>query len=332
MLTRAVRCSRSTRFGNGIWGQSPEHLARRAAAGDKSRMSWPLRSFAVCLLALSSAGSCLAQDTTPGSPSLHAEDERRLGAALARLQPQRPGVVDAYVVVAALDADPVFNREAREAGRVLARRFDAEGRTLVLGEDEGSDQADAPSSPQDLGEALSRVAAVMNRDEDVLVLYTTSHGSPDAGLNFRDPERGAAIIAPPELAAMLDRAGAKNRLIILQACFSGQFVPALQGPRTVVATAASSMKSSFGCSAGNDWTFFGDALINHAMRQPDTLVRQLRRAFVTILGWEQHLGYDSSSPQIEIGRDTAGWVAALDAREPKTASAPVGRPPSELAQ
>ena len=40
----------------------------------------------------------------------------------------------------------------------------------------------------------------MDRDEDVLVLYTTSHGSPHAGLNFRDPARGAAVIAPAQLA------------------------------------------------------------------------------------------------------------------------------------
>jgi len=290
-------------------------------------MSWLLKTCLACLIAL-----FVAADARPAPSSARIEDGQRMQEALAKLQPQRPGVVDAYVIVAALDADPVFAREAREAGRVLSNRFDAAGRTLVLANDEGSDKADVAASPEDLSQALGSVASLMNRDEDVLVLYTTSHGSPHAGLNFRDPARGEAVIAPAQLAAMLDRSGAKNRLIILQACFSGQFVPALAGPRTVVATAASSMRSSFGCSSGNDWTFFGYALINQAMRQPDTFVRQFRRAFVTILGWEKRLGYDSSSPQISIGNDTAGWLAALDAREPKTASAPVGRPPSELEQ
>jgi len=286
-------------------------------------MSWPLKTCLLCLIALLGAADAPAQP---------AEDQRQTQAALAKLQPQRPGIVDAYVVVAALDADPVFNREAREAGRVLASRFDAAGRTIVLAGDEGDDKGDAAGTPDDLAEALTGVAAAMNRDEDVLVLYTTSHGSPDAGLNFRDPARGAAVIAPAQLAAMLDQTGAKNRLIILQACFSGQFVPVLAGPRTVVATASSSMKSSFGCSAGNDWTFFGYALINQAMRQPDTFVRQFRRAFVTIVGWEERLQVVSSSPQIEVGSETAGWLAALDAREPKAASAPVGQLPSEIAQ
>jgi hypothetical protein len=286
-------------------------------------MSWPLKTCLLGLIALLGAADAPAQ-----AP----EDQRRTQAAVAKLQPQRPGVVDAYVVVAALDADPVFNREAREAGRVLASRFDAAGRTIVLAGDEGDDRGDAAGTPEDLAEALTGAAAAMNRDEDVLVLYTTSHGSPDAGLNFRDPARGAAVIAPAKLAAMLDQTGAKNRLIILQACFSGQFVPVLAGPRTVVATASSSMKSSFGCSAGNDWTFFGYALINQAMRQPDTFVRQFRRAFVTIVGWEERLQVVSSSPQIEVGSETAGWLAALDAREPKAASAPVGQLPSEIAQ
>jgi hypothetical protein len=290
-------------------------------------MSWPLKTCLACLIAL-----FVAADAWPAPSSVQIEDGQRMQEALAKLEPQRPGVVDAYVIVAALDADPVFAREAREAGRVLSNRFDAAGRTLVLANDEGSDKADAAASPEDLSQALGSVASLMNRDEDVLVLYTTSHGSPHAGLNFRDPARGEAVIAPAQLAAMLDRSGARNRLIILQACFSGQFVPALAGPRTVVATAASSMRSSFGCSSGNDWTFFGYALINQAMRQPDTFVRQFRRAFVTILGWEKRLGYDSSSPQISIGNETAGWLAALDAREPRTASAPVGRPPSELEQ
>ena len=286
-------------------------------------MSWPPRMIAACLAALLGAGIALGQPL---------DDDRRMDAALGRLQPQRPGTVDAYVVVAALDSDPVFGREAREAGRVLAARFDAHGRTLVLASDEGGDMADAAATPAGLARALVRVGAVMNRDEDVLVLYTTSHGTPRAGLNFRDPARGEAVIAPAQLAAMLDRPGFRNRLIILQACYSGQFVPVLAAARTVVATAASSMKPSCGCSAGNDWTFFGHALINQAMRRPDTFARQFRRAFVTILGWEQRLGYETSSPQISIGSETAGWLAALDAREPKTASAPVGRPPSELAQ
>lgn len=259
-------------------------------------------------------------------------DEQRIERALAALEPQRPGVVDAYVVVAALDTDAVFGREAREAGRVLARRFDAAGRTIVLAEDEAGDKADAAGTPHHLMRAFARAAALMDRKEDVLVLYTTSHGIRSAGLRYDDPVRGSGVITPAQLASMLGRHGFENRLVILQACYSGQFVPVLAAPRTVVATAASAMRPSFGCSAGNDWTFFGHALINKAMRKPENFARQFRRAYVTIYGWERRLGFEPSSPQISIGSDTAGWLAALDARAPKVESAPVGRPPSELGE
>ena len=256
--------------------------------------------------------------------------EPQAGAALAELKPQRPGVVDAFVIVAALDADPVFNREARQAARVLAARFDADGRTIVIAEDEGSSRAGAPGNPDSLASALARTAAAMDRQEDVLVLYTTSHGSPRAGLNYDLASGQEAIITPAQLTALLAGHGFENRLIILQACFSGQFVPALAAPRTVVATAASAMHSSFGCSADNDWTFFGHALINQAMRKADTFARQFRRAVVAIIGWEQKLGIEPSNPQISIGKDAGSWLAALDALAGGVPSEPVGRPPSEL--
>ena len=274
----------------------------------------------------------LALGPAPAQLPPEADDSRRLGEALGQLKPQRPGIVDAFLVVAALDADPVFSREAREAGRVLARRFGAQGRSIVLAEDEAGDKAHAAGTPANLAAALARSAALMDRDEDVLVLYATTHGTSRAGLNYEHPLYGAGIITPAQFAATLEQQGIRNRLIILQACFSGQFVAALQSPRTVVATAASSMKPSFGCSPGNDWTFFGHALINQAMRKSDSLVRQLRRAFVTIIGWEQRLKIDPSNPQISVGSETGAWLTALDARAGAVPPAPVGRPPSELGE
>lgn len=252
-------------------------------------------------------------------------EHRRIDAALAALKPQRPGVVDAYVIVVALDSDPVFSREAREAGRVLARRFDAIGRTIVLANDEGANKADAPGSPRTLALALARVAELMDRNEDVLILYSTSHGEPGVGLVYKDMQRGGGVITPARLDELLDPLGFKNRLIMLQACFSGQFVPTLENPRTIVVTAAAADRSSFGCQAGNDWTFFGDALINHAFRQPLPLDVQLRRATVLISAAEDQDKLLPSNPQISIGSETPAWLTSLEMREPKTNSTPVGQ-------
>lgn len=255
-------------------------------------------------------------------------EQRRVDSALAALKPQRPGVVDAYVVVVALDGDPVFGREAREAGRVLASRFDAAGRTIVLANDEGDQKADGPGSPHTLALALARVAELMDRNEDVLVLYSTSHGEPESGLQYRDLQRGVGLISPERLAGLLDPLGFKNRLLILQACYSGQFVPALKSAGTIVITAAAADRSSFGCRPGNDWTLFGDALINHAFRQPLPLDVQLLRAEALISAAEEKAGVTPSNPQVNVGSQTAGWLGALETREPKTGSTPVGQPVS----
>jgi hypothetical protein len=281
-----------------------------------------------CAILLAAASFLLGPVSAQGPAA--GDDQARLAATLAGLQPQQPGKVDAFVVVAALDTDPVFDREAREAARVLAGRFGAEGRTIVLAEDEGPDRADAAGTPANLASAIAKATALMDRKEDVLVLYTTSHGSPHEGLNYKHEVYGSGVITPDQLAAMLGPQGPQNRLLILQACFSGQFIPALATPRTVIATAASSMQSSFGCSADNDWTFFGHALINQSLRKPDGFVRQFRRAVVAIIGWEQKLGITPSNPQISVGSETGPWLAALDAQARAIPAEPVGNPPSEL--
>ena len=282
---------------------------------------------AAALLCASTAG--LAQEmgyaVLPRPPAQELAEHRRIDAALMALKPQQPGVVDAYVVVVALDGDPVFSREAREAGRVLANRFDAAGRTIVLANDEGNSKAAAPGSPYTLALALARIAELMDHNEDVLILYSTSHGQPGNGLVYKDMQRGAGIISPAELADMLRSLGIKNRLLILQACFSGQFVPALRDANTIVVTAAAADRSSFGCQAGNDWTFFGDALINHAFRQPLSLDIQLQRAVALIGAAEDREKLEPSNPQVSEGSDTSKWLSALEQREPRSTSEPVGQ-------
>lgn len=258
-------------------------------------------------------------------PTFALAEHRRLERALAAIRPQRKGIVDAYVVVAALDSDGVFGREAREAGRVLARRYDAAGRTIVL--DSGGD--DARGSPDHLAAALARVAEAMDPAEDVLVLYTTSHGAP-WGVVYDDSDSGFGAMSPTWLWLTLQTLGIRNRLLILSACYSGVFVPMLRSDTTAILTAASSERSSFGCQADADWTFFGDALVNHALRKPQPLAAAAAAAQRTIAGWEKQGDLPASEPQVAIGAETGAWLAALERRMPNDASAPVGRPATTI--
>jgi hypothetical protein len=253
------------------------------------------------------------------------EQQRRLAAALAALAPQTPGAADAYVLTIALDSDPVFAREAREAARVLGARYGAAGRTLTLAGPDGTRDDHPHGSITALVLALAHLGEVMDPAEDVLVLYTTSHGA-DVGLAYHYGDYAYGVLSPQRLKAALEEAGIARRVLIISACYSGVFVPVLASPDTAILTAAASTRTSFGCKAENDWTFFGDALINRALRQPVSLEEAARRASRSVAEWEAKARYLASLPQVSIGGEAARWLPGIEARMPAVASAPVGRP------
>jgi hypothetical protein len=252
-------------------------------------------------------------------------ERRKLDAALAALQPQRKGTVDAYVISVALDSDAVFAREAREAGRVLATRYGASGRAVTLAGPDGR-SADHPRGSIDaLTVTLARVAELIDPAEDVLVLYLTSHGAKQ-GLAYHEGDTGYGILSPYRLGGVLAELGIRRRMVLVSACYSGVFAPFLATADTALVTAASAERMSFGCQADNDWTFFGDALINRALRKPGPFALAAADARSAIAGWEAEAKLEPSDPQVVIGAAAAEWLRILDARAPKAASEPVGRP------
>lgn len=300
-LTQAFRAPQHTAVPPvGLVGGSPKDIAVRADSGlqiERDRM-----------------------------PAEELGEHRKLSRALDALAPQRPGTVDAYVLSIALDSDPVFGREARAGADVLQRRYDAAGRTITLAGTDGSGPSTLPrGTPATFSIALARIAELMDRKEDVLVLFTTSHGAP-WGLYYNDADNGYGAVSPNRLKLMLDQLGISNRLLVLSACYSGIFVPRLESPTTAILTAASSDRTSFGCAAENDWTFFGDAMVNRALRKPQPLDKAYAEGSALIARWEGQTRVMPSKPQVSIGADAARWLGPLERRMPQEATRPVGRP------
>jgi hypothetical protein len=264
------------------------------------------------------------------TPAWHLAQHQKLSKAIGKIAPQRAGMVDAYVVVIGLDSDPVFKKESAEVLKVLERRFGATGRSLLLVAGAGTEAADAPQgSPANLATALAAIAAKMNVKEDVLVFYSTSHGDKKLGLVYRDGENGFGMIAPKRMKSLLDELGIERRVMLLSACYTGVFVPELEGRNSIIVTAASAYRPSFGCTPGNDWTFFGDALINNALRKSQPLGKAAEEATGLIAIWEAKMNLQPSQPQISIGEDTGTWLMALETNMPKTDTPKVGRPALE---
>src|SRR4051794_18921583 len=141
----------------------------------------------------------------------------------------------------------------------------------------------------------------MDTNKDVLAVVLTSHGSPE-GLAVVAGRRGGTL-TPPELRAILDASGAKYRIVIISACYSGVFVPALANPRTLVITAAAADRPSFGCEDGATWTYFGNALFNQALRTSRDLPTAFAEARRLVTARELRERFEPSNPQMAGGSE-----------------------------
>ncbi len=107
------------------------------------------------------------------------------------------------------------------------------------------------------GPITTGLDAVTARARGGCLLYFTSHGSQE-GIVI-----GERLVGPAPLAALIARdCGDRPTVAILSACYSGIFVPLLQGPHRIVLTAARADRTSFGCGEENQYTFFDTCMLS----------------------------------------------------------------------
>ena len=150
----------------------------------------------------------------------------------------------------------------------------------------------------------------MRTDKDVLFLFMTSHGT-EGLVSVEFPRFTLNDVTPTNLRASLDKAGIKNRVLVISACHSGSFIPALANDDTLILTAARADRTSFGCSNENEWTYFGDAYFNHALRTETSFINAFDTAKTLISEWETKQKITPSEPQISIGSAIRDRLASL---------------------
>jgi hypothetical protein len=154
-----------------------------------------------------------------------------------------------------------FDNARRDLGRAIERRgfSSANVAEFSVEPDRHPDTRPGPARLADISAGLKRLAS---RAPDGCLVYLTSHGSPDGAV------LGDKLLPPRTLARLVGGACAKRpTIIIISACFSGVFVPALRGPRRLVLTAARRDRSSFGCGESDEYPFF-DACVLESL--PDS--------------------------------------------------------------
>ncbi len=253
-------------------------------------------------------GDLWVGEGTRGAEELHLTEEvldaqpRLLDEQLASLLPGRSGMPHLYFVGFAGDGgQDVFMREVTAVARLFTTRFGTAGRTVTLINSPQTATSQPFATATNLARTLDRIGSVMNRDNDVLFLDLTSHGSADQTLAVDNGPLELDELTPEMLRRMLDRSGIKWRAIVVSACYAGGFIPPLQDDHTLIVTAADATHESFGCENGKDFTWFGKAYCDEALRHTYSFMTAFERARETISKREKEEGETPSNPQIWVG-------------------------------
>ena len=128
------------------------------------------------------------------------------------------------------------------------------------------------------------------------LVYFSSHGSP----------QGVVLdgqILPPELMDQLvtSACGERPAIIVISACFSGVFIPALADPDRMILTAARPDRASFGCSESDKYPYF-DACMLKVLPTAHDFVAVASQVQACVAERERETGMrPPSEPQVYIG-------------------------------
>ena len=243
---------------------------------------------------------------------------------------ERPGVTDVYgLVFAPFASEEVFRRESTMVSQLLVDRFDAAGRVIHLLNHASTNQTHPWATPLNLERAIQALARRMDLDNDVLVVYLTSHGARDFKLAAWHGPLDVEPLSPLELKRMLDTAGIRHRVIAVSACYSGGWVDVLASDYSLVMTAADATHTSYGCGRLSELTFFGRAVFDEQLRTTHSFEKAFAQAVPLIKQREIEAGKNDgfSNPQIRTGAVIAPVLESLAAR---LEAFPQGAPPQEL--
>ncbi|MGH7025375.1 MAG: C13 family peptidase [Caulobacteraceae bacterium] len=149
------------------------------------------------------------------------------------------------------------------------------------------------ATPAAIGADLRRLAA---RAPDGCLFYLTSHGSPDGA------ELGARLVSPRALGRLIGHAcGRRPTIVVISACYSGVFVPALAGANRLIITAARRDRSSFGCGEADKYPYF-DGCVLEVLPAAADFIALADKARACVARREREEGMaPPSEPQIFVG-------------------------------
>jgi hypothetical protein len=221
---------------------------------------------------------------------------RLLDDALFNVPASTPAV-ELYTLTLGGDGkQSVFLRESDYVSNMLASRFGAFGQIRLV--NHRDHLVDRPMATRENLRRAAQTLAERSGPEDLIFIYLTSHGTSEHELVLDQPRMELSDLPADELAAVLAPLKNRDKIIVISACYSGGFIPALKDERTLIMTASRADRVSFGCSEEANFTYFGDALFAQALNQTDDLEQAFKMAKATVAERELADNFEASEPQI----------------------------------
>ena len=273
-----------------------------------------------------SAEAADAATTLTLSQEVFTGQQALLAKTLAAVSLRQPDRTNVFGLVYAPYAQGVFVRESAMVAGVLQERFGAQGRVVQLVNHPSVTDSIPWATNQNLRASLQALAARMDRENDVLVVYLSSHGGADFKLATQHWPLEVAELTPQMLRSMLDAVGVRNRVVAVSACYAGGWIEPLASDNTLVMTAADATHTSYGCGSKSELTFFGRALFDEQLRQTYSFEQAFAAAVPTIQQREIEGKKDDgfSNPQIALGKGIRPVLATLE-RELQQSSQPLAQ-------
>ncbi|KIH81589.1 C13 family peptidase [Pseudomonas batumici] len=231
-----------------------------------------------------------------------------LEKALAAVPASTPAIELYSLVLAGDGKQSVFMREADYVNHMLATRFGAYGQISLV--NHRDHLGDRPMATRENLRRAAQTLAERSGPEDLIFIYLTSHGTHEHEFVLEQPRLELSDLPADELASALAPLKNRDKVIVISACYSGDFIPALKDERTLIMTASREDRVSFGCSEEADFTYFGDALFAQALNQTDDLQQAFALAKAHVAEREQADNFEASEPQIWAPKGVlAHWQA-----------------------
>jgi hypothetical protein len=210
-----------------------------------------------------------------------------LSKELSELAPRDPNAINLYLLAVAGDgSQEVFRREVDFVRGQFDARFHTRGHSIELVNSRNTVEQLPMATVTSIRESLKAIAASMDREQDILFLFLTSHGSQDRELALDIEGMEFPALTAEQLGAVVRETGIRWKVVVVSACYGGGFIDALRDDSTLVIAAARRDRRSFGCADESDFTYFGRAFFKEALPESGSFQAAFARAAQLINDWE----------------------------------------------